>query len=388
MHSQTWYLWTFLMWASSFGLWSENTKWGAALSSPLVTMLITITACNIGVLPTASPVYTCVNKYLVPLAVPLLLYDADLKRVMKYSGTLMACFMLGAVGTVLGTVVAAKLVPLGMGADGWKIAAALASRHIGGAVNYVAVAETLSMSAEAVVAGLAADNLVVALYFAFLFYMAKGDAGTAAGGGDAPETPSGGGGEGDMGPPTVDPASPLVGKDGLAYALAAGCALTFAGNAIAAGPLRGAISGIPITSLLTVAAASAFPKVLAPLGVAGAQVGVLFMQLFFAVTGASGSIAVVMRTAPTLLAFSAIQIAAHYAFTVGAGRALRLPFNQLLLASNANVGGPTTAAAFAASKRWSALVLPALLTGILGYAVATFVGIGLGQAVLRGMMGG
>lgn len=38
------------------------------------------------------------------------------------------------------------------------------------------------------------------------------------------------------------------------------------------------------------------------------QLGVLFMQLFFAVTGAQGSLAVVMGTAPSLLVFSLVQV--------------------------------------------------------------------------------
>jgi uncharacterized membrane protein len=46
-----------------------------------------------------------------------------------------------------------------------------------------------------------------------------------------------------------------------------------------------------------------------------------------------------------------------------------------VLASNANVGGPTTAAAMASNKKWKELVLPALLTGIFGYAIATGLGV-------------
>jgi uncharacterized membrane protein len=57
------------------------------------------------------------------------------------------------------------------------------------------------------------------------------------------------------------------------------------------------------------------------------------------------------------------------------GRLLRLPMQAVLIASNANVGGPATAAAMASSKGWSHMIQPAMLTGSLGYAVATGLGL-------------
>ena len=42
----------------------------------------------------------------------------------------------------------------------------------------------------------------------------------------------------------------------------------------------------------------------------------------------------------------------------------------------------TTAAAMASSKRWKSLIVPSMLVGVLGYTVATFLGIAFGRAVL------
>lgn len=61
----------------------------------------------------------------------------------------------------------------------------------------------------------------------------------------------------------------------------------------------------------------------------------------------------------------------------------RLKPRELYLASNANVGGPTTAAAMATAKGWKRLILPALLVGILGYASATPIALLLGQYLKR-----
>lgn len=54
----------------------------------------------------------------------------------------------------------------------------------------------------------------------------------------------------------------------------------------------------------------------------------------------------------------------------------------VLTASNANIGGPATAAAMAASRGWPSMIRPAMLTGSLGYAVGTAIGCGVSQWLL------
>ena len=54
-------------------------------------------------------------------------------------------------------------------ADSYKVASAICARHIGGAVNFIAISEILNVKSDVVTAAIAADNVVVALYFTFLF---------------------------------------------------------------------------------------------------------------------------------------------------------------------------------------------------------------------------
>mmetsp|Transcript_93774 Transcript_93774/g.268387 ORF Transcript_93774/g.268387 Transcript_93774/m.268387 type:complete len:84 (-) Transcript_93774:1298-1549(-) len=51
-------------------------------------MALSLALSNCGVLPAASPCYRAINQWLVPLSVPLLLFDADLRTVIKRCGAL------------------------------------------------------------------------------------------------------------------------------------------------------------------------------------------------------------------------------------------------------------------------------------------------------------
>ena len=65
------------------------------------------------------------------------------------------------------------------------------------------------------------------------------------------------------------------------------------------------------------------------------------------------------------------------------GRLLKLNLEELLLAVNATLGGPASAGAMAISKGWSGLVLPAILAGLWGYIIGTFVGILVAEILMR-----
>uniref|UniRef100_A0A7C9D0Q7 Uncharacterized protein n=1 Tax=Opuntia streptacantha TaxID=393608 RepID=A0A7C9D0Q7_OPUST len=128
-----WGTWTVLFATAAFGYWSENTKIGSALSGPLVATLVGLAASNLGIIASEAKAYSVVLEYLLPLAVPLLLFRADIRGVIQSTGKLLLAFLIGSVATTVGTAVAFFLVPMrSLGQDAWKIAAALMGRHIGG----------------------------------------------------------------------------------------------------------------------------------------------------------------------------------------------------------------------------------------------------------------
>ncbi len=164
-----WAIWTVLLGAAAFGYWAEHTRIGRRLSGCVVTMGATFLLSNLRVIPaTGVPAYDVVWDYLVPLAIPLLLLRADLRRIIREAGPTLIAYLIGAVGTVIGTIVAYKVVPLGEA--GWQLASIFSATYIGGSMNYAAAAKAVGLeSGDLLSAGVAADNLVMALYFLVLF---------------------------------------------------------------------------------------------------------------------------------------------------------------------------------------------------------------------------
>lgn len=157
----TWALWAFLTgWAAVSIYLEQKYAWASKISGAIIALIGAMALANFNVIPLESSVYDAVWDYVVPLAIPLLLFQANIKKIWQESGRMLTIFLLSAIGTVAGTIVSfivfKDFIPH---LD--RLAAMMAGSYTGGSVNFAAMASKFEAPGELVSALVVADNAIM-----------------------------------------------------------------------------------------------------------------------------------------------------------------------------------------------------------------------------------
>lgn len=352
----------------------ERTRLGRQLTGTVMVILAAIVAANLGIIPHSAPTYDFIFTFLVPMLIPLFLFQADLRRLWREASRTTLAFLVATIGTVAGIVVAATLLDLSTLGSGAPLPASdreaaivglFASTYIGGSVNYAALGEMTGLNQDRSFfsAATAADNLFSAVYLS-LIALLPGVTRLARFFPAHPTTPQ----------PTTAPeaAPPQVTARSLCLAIACAAALVAVSDGLVA--YFNAVSYRYVTlTILTLVLATLVPAIREWL--AGAfELGVALSFAFFAAIAAGANLTAMVSVAPTLIVVVLILLSVHLATLLFIGAVTRLTLPELLTASNAAILGATTAPAMAAAKGWRDQVTPGVLVGVLGYALGTFIG--------------
>jgi uncharacterized membrane protein len=354
------------------------------IGTALLVIIFGAIASNLGVIPASStteapvPLYDAIFSIVAPIAIFWLLLQVNLRDILKAGLPLVALFLVGSLGTMIGVVAGMRAVNGAeqLGTMYAPLAGMFAATYIGGSVNFNAIALEYDVVRDGVLYGgaVVVDNIVTALWIVATLLVPRVFAPLwrgAAGSADAQPVST-------TAAPIIDLAAETETLDPrkLALVLAMG-----SGGLILSQQISAAFAGINV-SVPSILVVTTMALILAQIpGVSripGTRLlGMYAVYLFLAVIGAFCDVRAMSglgTTGGVILAFALIVVLVHGAIIFGTARLFRMDVAAAAVASQANVGGSTSALALAKSLGREDLLVPGILLGALGNAIGTFLG--------------
>jgi uncharacterized membrane protein len=349
-------------------------RWASRAGATLLVILFGAILSNTGLVAPASPVYDAVAGPVTSLAIVWLLFAVDVRDLRDAGPRMGLAFAIAVAGTGLGAIIATLLFAGQFDGAAWKLAGVMTGTYAGGGLNFVAVGRAVDLDASLFTAATAADNLLTGLWMGATLLLPVWLRRHYPEPRHVHEDP------GEHVHPFFSDA-PLRVLD-IAIFLALGLGLMAAADAVAA-----AWPAVPAVVWLTTFALAVghTPWVRSLSG--AMHLGSLTLHFFFVVLGIWARVGEIFRVGPAVFWFTLVVIVVHGLVTYLGCRVARLDVETTSVASQAAVGGPSSALALAVARDWPALILPGVVVGLLGYAVGNYLGLGI-AFWMRGLLGG
>lgn len=351
----------------------QKVAWLSKVGASLLALILGAILSNTGVVPATSPVYSVIEGPLTSLAIAWLLLAVNLSDLKVAGPRMIGAFLLAAFGTALGAFFGGLIFAGTFGENTWRLGGVFTGTYSGGSVNFVSVGRGVELPDFLFAGATAADALTTGIWLAFClmlpiwlhrFF-------------PAPIPGEEDGDQNDQEHPFFDRV-PLSTLD-LGNLLAVGFILVVASEWV--GTLVPAVPAVLwlTTFALVVGHLKHFQSERGAL-----QLGNLALHFFFVLIGIHSRISEILAVGVEVFYFTLVVVGVHGLVVFGIGRLLRWDLGSLSVASQAAVGGPSSALAVAVSREWKGLVLPGIIVGLLGYALGTYLGFSVAY-LLRGM---
>lgn len=325
-----------------------------------------------GITPLTSPAYAWMTRYLLPIALLLLMITVDLRAIIRLGRMAIIMMLAGTVGVVLGGPIALAVFGGLLPADAWKGFAALSGSWIGGTANLVAMAESVGASSEILAPIIVVDTVVAYTWMGLLLFFSafqgRFDRWNRADTTALEETNRRMAEMNEHRRPTE--LRDLLMIIGLAFAgatlaIAAGSRLPAVGDPTIISPTTWAVLLVVTVGLLL-----SFTPVRRLEEAGASKVGYAALYLLLTAIGAQADLRAVLQT-PVFLAAGALWLAVHLIVLFAVARLVRAPLFFIAAGSMANIGGPASAPVVAGVYH-PALAPVGLLLGVSGYILGIY----------------
>jgi len=340
------------------------------LPTPIWIYATPMALTSFGVLPASSDAYTMLGLVLVPVSLFLLTVSSDFRSTLRIGPLAIIMLAAGALGVLLGAVLAFLAVRGTLAPDAWQGFAVLSGAWIGGSANAVAVQQGLEATPAVIGPLLVVDTILGYGWVAFLLFLSGHQAalarlfGTTLTAAKARQAV------------TVEtiPRNP-VSRGGLAAV--AGAALVAAVISSVLGRILPEIGDPVIVSATTwtilivvgIGVSMSFTPARRLEAEGASDIGYVLIMVLLASLGARGDLNAFLD-APIYLVAGAIWIGLHALVLIIAARLMKAPPALFALGSVANLGGFVTAPIIASA--YDRNLVP---TALLMAAIAQIAGI-------------
>ncbi|WP_134698669.1 DUF819 family protein [Ammoniphilus sp. YIM 78166] len=358
------------------GIWLQGkVQWVRKLSAAMYCIFGAMILANIGVIPTWSGAHEVIMTYVVPFSIAMILMNARLSDLKVAAPAAIKAFIIFALVVIVGFAVSSLLFKNIIGEETWQAAGVFIAGAIGGTVNNIVVAKSLGISETMLSAVLTAAMVGFTLFLFFIF--------------TAPTWMPKLGFKAAYKTLNKEEAQEFynnywkeksIDLNGVTTIISVGIILTSLSFL-----LKQYVWNIPIevyVSTLTLIVANV-TKISHING--SEEIGSYGFHLFFASLGGLVSLEKLIATGPMLLVMYVIAITITIILFFLLSKVAGIDYEAICIASNAGVGGPTTAPVMAVAFGWKELVLTGIILGILGYSIGSYIGI-LGGYLIKFLM--
>jgi uncharacterized membrane protein len=328
-----------------------------------------------GIIPLASPVYAWMTRYLLLVALLLLMISVDLKSIARLGK--MATFMMlaGTVGVIAGAGVSYLIFRGLLPPDAWKGFAALSGSWIGGTANMVAIAQSVGTPQDVLGPLIVVDTVVGYGWMGVLLFLSgwqrRYDMRAGARTEVIEETNARLASMDQKRRPTELRDMVMIvglGFGGAIAAFAISQALPALGDPTIISRTTWAVLIVVTGGLLI-----SFTPVRQLEEVGASRVGYAALYLLLGAIGAQADLRAIVQT-PLYLAAGVVWILVHIAVMFAAARIIRAPLFFVATGSMANIGGAASAP-IVAGVYHPAMAPVGLLMAVAGYILGIYGGI-------------
>ena len=341
----------------------EKNKWLGHISGVLLIILIAIFLGNVGWVSSSEATYNDVFKWAIPLGIALMLMAFNPKSVLQIPRAYIFCFVIGALGSIAGGVLAGLLFRNVIAGHSWQVAGQLTASYVGGYENAVAVGASLGTPKEIFLSAFAGDSILTAVWMIAniihgkLIYSDKES---------SKENSS-----------FVQGMVASFDLSSLSIIVAVALAVVFGSSF-----LNAKFPFIPKVIWLSLLATGLTFLPWRERFKGSYVIGSLLLSLFFFACGAISNIKALFNSGALLVLFPAIIVGVHAVVLFTAARIFKIERKVVLTTSQSLIGGPATALAVVQAVRWGNR-FEAIVLGLLGYAVANYIGYGVATFLMH-----